>query len=180
VSLSLKKLPLRQQLYIFALIAALTALAAAWLVFLPQWERVEQARTQYRTELQQVRFVEVFVLDHSDMDAYLAELDQKQAALDKMLPETASLNEYLVQLESTARQSGVKLAMVKPVPPADKNGYFETQFEVTVKGSFFQILSFVKLLDEGPRFASMNTLSLHAQPGGLESKLVVRIFSMKK
>lgn len=180
MSLSLKKLPLKHKLYIFALAAALVTLATAWLVFLPQWERLEQARNQYQMELQQVRVVEVFVLDHSDLDGFLAELDQKQAELDKVLPETSALNDYLVQLEATAKKCGVKLIMVKPAPPVDKGGYFETQFDVAVKGSFFQTLSFVKLLDEGPRFAAMNTLSLHAQPVGLESKLLIRVFSLKK
>ena len=97
-----------------------------------------------------------------------------------MLPETTGIGEYLGQLETAAKQSGVILTQVKPGQPVDKGGYMETQLEVLVRGSFFQTLNFFKKLDEGQRFSAIGTASLHSKQGMLDSKLVVSIYSMKK
>lgn len=177
---SLKKLRLEHKLFIFCIAALAVGLLGTWLVFLPQWRRLEQINAEYRRELQQVQVVEAFVRDHPDIDQYLIQLDQRQAAINKMLPEKPAISDYLAQLEAAAKLSGVKLVQVKPAKTVDKKSYQETPLEVVTNGTFFQTLNFVKTLDEGQRLTIINNISLHERQGTLENKLAVKIFSIKR
>lgn len=180
MSLTWGKLEIKQKLILLGVVSLLAVGLTTLLLILPQLERLEQARAQYQQELRQVQVVEAFVRTHPDTDRYLAELDQKAAALSRGLPENVALGDYLAQLETVANISGVKLVQVKPSPPADKGGYQEIQLAVTVKGGFFQLLNFVKVLDGGPRFCAITKVSVQSQQGGLESQLAVNIYSLRR
>jgi Tfp pilus assembly protein PilO len=171
---------IKLRIILLAIIALLTVWSLTVLVFLPQRDRLTAMRAQCRRELQEVRCVEVFTLEHPDVEAYLTELDQKGLFLDKMLPAAANLEDYLAELETAARQSGVRLGQVQTAPWADNGHYQELRLEVSIQGSFYQMLHFLKQLEEGPRFSMVSGAVLHASPGTMDGKLDIRIFSLKK
>lgn len=173
-----KRFKLKQKIFLCAIVAGLIGWLAFWLAILPQWARLGQARAQYHQEAQQVRAVEAFVRNHPDQSGHLAALARQQAALNRALPDSAAVSDYLAQLEAAASISGVRLTHVKPALPADKGGYKETRLEVAVNGSFFQLLNFVKMLDDGPRLSTIAKLAIHAKPGGLENTFIISVYSV--
>jgi len=165
------------------LIFALVSLTAAWLltiyVFMPQWDDLDQQTASYQQEKQKLQVVEAYAIDHPNIDEHLAELDVKRASLDKLLPNSGNFTEYLLQVETAAKASGVKIIGVKPTQPVDKGQVNESMFEVVVRGTYFQTLDFVKRLDEGPRFNFVSAVAMRADQGVLESKLSILIYNTK-
>ena len=174
------KLPTKQKIVLLAIIVLLTLWSVTVLVFLPQRDRLATVRAECRRQLHEVQSAEALTLSHPDVEAYLTDLDQKRLFLGKMLPDTASLEDYLTQLDTIAKQSGVRLVQVQPSPSANRGDFQEIRLEVSIRGSLFQMLHFLKQLEEGPRFSMVSSASLHATQGAMDGKLVIEIFSLKK
>lgn len=167
-----------------AVLVLIVILLAAWAVtssvFLPQREELAALDEQHMLERQQIQIIRAYALDHPDVDSHLADLDKRWALVSKALPDNAGISDYLIELETAANQSGVALVQVQPKQPVEKAGYQETQLEVLIRGSFFQVLNFVKKMEEGPRFSVITNITVHSQQGVLESKLGVVIYNTKR
>lgn len=174
------KLEAKHRLILTTAVVLLTLWGMTVLLFAPQRERLAQVRAEARRELQAVRTVEVFTLKHPDVEAYLDELDKKRLFLGKMLPDAPSLESYSAQLEAAAKQSGVSLVQVRPVGFVDRGDYQEIRLAVSVRGSLVQMLRFLKLLEEGPRFSLVSRVALPAAQGTTDGSLDIRIFSLKQ
>lgn len=166
-----------------AVLVLIVILLAVWAVtssvFLPQREELAALGEQHRMEQHQVQIIKAYAINHPDIDTHLAELDNRWALISKALPDNPGISEFLIELEAAANQSGVALVQVKPTQPVNKEGYQETQLEVLIRGSFFQVLNFVKQMEEGSRFSVITNITVHSQQGVLESKLAVQIYNTK-
>ena len=160
---------------------SLTMFAAVWifvlLVYLPQTARNNELRQQLQAQQQQVKIVESFALAHPEADKYLTELDKRQAALDKMLPNNPDIGEFVLQVEWAARDSGVQVTQMKPSAPVNKEGYREIPVEILAKGNFFQTAAFIKKLEDSQRFVVTQNLSMQSKQGIIDSKISVSIYS---
>lgn len=160
---------------------ALIFLAAVWafflLLYLPQAARNSELREQLLMQQQQVKAIETFALAHPEADKYLAELDRRQAVLDKMLPANTELSDFVVQVERAAKEAGVQIAQLKPSAPVNKEGYREIPVEILVKGSFFQTAAFLKKLEDGQRFSLVQTLSMQARPNMLDCRINATVYA---
>ncbi len=174
------KLQIKHKVLLAAVALVLGVWSAAGLVLLPQRDRLAAVRDECRREAQAVRAIEAFTLRHPDVEAYLAELDRKSEFLGRMLPDTTSLADYSGQLATAAKQSGVVLARLEPVRFADKGDYQEIQLEVSLRGSQFQLLHFLKLIEDGPRFSVVTRAALPVAQGAGDSRLDIRIFSLRR
>jgi len=152
-----------------------------WLFYfsliVPQQEQITVLAAQAQVAGQRVRIIETFALAYPDADKYLTEVDKKFAQANRMLPDNLDIREFLLQMEGAAKAGGVQLVLLQPGQSANKNGYREIPIEITIKGNFFQMASFLKRLEDSARFCNVVRLSLQSQPGGLESKLAVLIYS---
>ena len=147
------------------------------LVYLPQAARNNELRAQLEERRQQVSLVEKFALAHPEADKYLAELDQRQIMLDKMLPNNPNLSDFILQVERGARESGVQVSQLKPAVSVNKEGYREIPVEILIKGNFFQTAAFIKKLEDGQRFMLVQNLSMLSKQGIIDSKLNISIYS---
>lgn len=164
-------------------LSVLVLLAGWWAVvgvFLPQRERLAAVRAEYRRELGEAQAVETFALGHPDVEAYLAELNQRRLYVGKMLPDRVGLEDYRTRLETVARQSGATLIRIDSTAPVDRGGYQETRLEVTVEGSVVSLLSFIKQLEEDSRFTVINSAFLRFDQRAGNCNLKIRIYSAGK
>lgn len=176
-----KEFSLKHKLILFAVATLLAAWVAWFFVFQPQRLRLAELDSQYRSEKRQVDAIEAHVLAHPDATKHMAELDAQRRIVDRMLPESPGVSDFLVLVEKAARASGVQLLNVKPAAQVNKNNYQETPLDILVRGDFFQTVGFLKQLEDAPRFNSVTTLTMNMKPGGgLETKLQVVIYSVKK
>lgn len=175
-----KYLTLKRKIVLFAVGALLAVWVVSLLVFLPQRTRLAELDAMYQAERRQVEIIEAHILAHPDAARHMAELDARRAVVDRLLPESPGVGDFLVAVERAARAGGVQLLHVRPGPAAAKSGYQETPLEVLVRGDFFKTVAFLRQMEDGPRFSAVNGLTMSVKNGVLESKLNVVIFSVKK
>lgn len=176
-----KEFSLKHKLVLFALVTVLAALVTWFFVFQPQRLRLAELDGRYRNEKRQVDTIEAHVLAHPDPAKHMAELDARRRVVDRMLPETPGVSDFLVIVEKAARASGVQIMHIKPAQVVSRNNYQETPLDILIRGDFFQTVAFLKQLEDAPRFNSVNSLALNMKlGGGLETKLQVVIYSVKK
>ncbi|MEN6413524.1 MAG: type 4a pilus biogenesis protein PilO [Veillonellales bacterium] len=167
----------KQKSAVFA-VALLLLAALFYLVFFsPQHQRMLNLQNQYQTERQKVKSIEAFALVHPNIDQYLTELDGQFAQVEKQLPESLAIGDFLIQAEQVSQDSGVQLMHIKPLPVINKNGYREIPLEVVIKGKFSQTIAFLKKLEEISRFNAVTNMSVQSKQGILESKLTVILYS---
>lgn len=163
---------------------AVCALAAVWavtlLVFAPQRALLAQLDGQYQAERRQVDTIEAYALAHPDAAKHLAELDARRVMVDRLLPASPGVSDFLVQVEKAARAGGVQLMHIRPAATVAKSGYQETPLEILVRGDFFQTVAFLRQLEDGTRFSAVSGLTMGMKQGMLESKLQVMIYNLKK
>ncbi len=176
-----KELSLKHKLILFAVVAVLAAVVTWSFVFQPQRHRLTELDGLYRNEKRQVDTIEAYVLAHPDPAKHMAELETRRRSVDRMLPETPGVSDFLVVVEKAARASGVQVIHIKPAQPVSRNNYQETPLDILVRGDFFQTAGFLKQLEDAPRFNAVNSLAMNMKlGGGLETKLQVVIYSVKK
>jgi type IV pilus assembly protein PilO len=146
-------------------------------VLLPQELRITELKAAKMELERKNAVVQDFSKKHADTNTYLAEIDKKTAWVDAMLPNSAELGGFLTQLEQAAEASSVQLSEVKPGQNISKAGYQAVPIEVTIRGTFAQILSFLQRLDNAKRFTSVNNVSVKSQQGMLDGKLTIVIYS---
>lgn len=166
--------------YIIVL-SILVLLAVIWtfllLIYLPQTARNNELRQQLFSQQQQIKTVEAFALAHSEADKHLAELERRQAMLDRMLPSSPDLSDFVVQMERAAKEAGVQISQLKPSVPVNKEGYREIPVEILIKGNFFQTAAFFKKLEDGQRFSLVQTLSMQSRQSVLDCKVNATVYA---
>ncbi|MDR7865996.1 MAG: type 4a pilus biogenesis protein PilO [Sporomusaceae bacterium] len=176
-----KELSLKHKLMLFAFVTVLVAVVAWSFVFQQQRLRLVELDGRYRSEKRQVDAIEAHVLAHPDPAKHMAELDIRRRVVDRALPETPGVSDFLVIVEKAARASGVQIMHIKPAAVVSRNNYQETPLDILVRGDFFQTAGFLKQLEDAPRFNSVNSLAMNMKlGGGLETKMQVVIYSVKK
>jgi Tfp pilus assembly protein PilO len=159
-------------------LALLLALAAAVssLALYPQEARIDARQQQLRQELQKVAAVENYVLTHPDMDKHLQDLQQALLRVEKSLPGSMDVSDFLSALERDARAAGVRLTAVKPGAVTDRTGYREMPLEVSVEGNYFATLSFLKKLEDGIRFNLPVSFLIQQKQNTLATRLNLLIY----
>lgn len=145
---------------------------------LPARQRITDLENQLKIERQWVKQAQEFSLIYPEPAKHLKQLDDKLHLLAQMLPAESQISEFLLQSEAAARDSSVKLTMLKPGTVVIKNGCREYPVELAVRGDFFQIMNFIKAVEANVRFNNVNSLLMQVKSGYLESKLSVTIYSL--
>ena len=143
----------------------------------PQRANIAVLAAQYQAEQQRVQVIETYAKQHPDSGAHLKELDQKLTQINVKLPDQPELGEFIKEIEQASKLSGMRLAEIKPAVAINKAGYREIPIEILLRGSFANLLEFVKAIESGKRFTSIATTNIQAKQGMLEVKLTMNIYS---
>lgn len=162
-------------------LAIITIIATSWFVYLllfqPQIDQIEQLRTQYHIERQQVKIIEDFLLVHPNPEQYIVELDKKLLHIDTMLPDNPEISTFLVHTEQLARECGLQLNYLKPLKIINKESHREYEMEISLIGNFNQAMNFLNKFEKKSRFVNVIIISMQANKDRLETKLSAKIYS---
>jgi len=138
-----------------------------------QQMRISELTQQVHAEKKKAGLINDFVITHPDVERYIAGLENQALQADRMLPDNPQIQEFLLQIEASANVSGVNLLHIQPGISSYVGGHGEIPIEITTQGNFFQTITFLKKMEDCPRFNSVVRLSLQSQAGFIESNLVV-------
>jgi type IV pilus assembly protein PilO len=157
------------------LVLALGVLGSSLLLY-PQEARINAIASQVQAERQKVVVVENFVLAHPDADKRLLDLQQSLVKVEKALPGSLDVSVFMSQLERDAIATGVRLVQIRPSALADRAGYREMPIEVSVEGTYYATLAFLKKLEDGERFSLPTAFLIQRKQDKLLTRLNLQIF----
>lgn len=146
------------------------------LVLYPQQARIADLSQKLQQERQKLAFVEKFILTYPDGEKRLTELQQSLLKVEKALPGTLGVSDFMAQLQRDAQASGVRLINLKPSVLVDRAGYREMPIEVSVEGGYFQTMAFLKKLEDGERFSLPMSFLIQKKQEKLATRLNLQIF----
>ena len=147
------------------------------IILFPQEMRIHELERQMQAEQQKVTAVENFILAHPNTEQHLTDLQRLQVKTELLLPGQLDVSIYISQLEKAARTSGVKLLNVKPAAVIDRAGYREMPVELSVEGTFYAVMSFIKKMEDGERFAMPTAFLIQPKLNILMARLNLQIFA---
>jgi Tfp pilus assembly protein PilO len=177
VNISLDNVQVKHKVLLISLGFILVCSAAYFGAIRPQRMAITTMKAQYQTERQRVKAITDYVRTNPDPDQHLADVHSKVAVVDRMLPNTGDIGAFLLQLQAAAKQSNVQLSQVRPGQASNMNNLGNIPVELKIKGSYFQVLDFLRLLENETRFVKIISINLHAQGDLLESKLALLVYS---
>ena len=93
-------------------------------------------------------------------------LRQEIEADEARLPADVELDRFLERLESSARETRVRVETLTPRPVADRGLFREQQVDVRVSGSFTRIYSLLDRLERSGPLARVEQLQITGAPEG--------------
>jgi type IV pilus assembly protein PilO len=143
----------------------------------PQRERIAELETQRASDLVKLQLVDDFSRQHPQLDAYLADLDQKILQTDGLLPSDPAVSAFVIQIQQAARDTSVEIFHIVPGVYLNKAGYYEIPVEVGVRGSFFKVVEFIQRCESLSRFTSIAMVAIQEKQGLLECKIPLVIYT---
>ncbi|MBC8015180.1 MAG: type 4a pilus biogenesis protein PilO [Sporomusaceae bacterium] len=173
------KLQTTHKIGIFAIGAVLISYLLYELVLSPQFTKIDDLTAKLKSEQQQVKVIEAFVLAHPNPEQHLAELDNKLMQVDNKFPDNPNMSNFLSQVEQLSRDCGVRLNYLKPIKIVnkDKEGYREYDVEFAISGTYSQNMNFLNKTENGLRFINISRIAMKLDNKGLDSKILAKIYS---
>ena len=165
------------------LVAALCIAAAAMAVFIlflypGQEEEIASAERELNMLKQQKKQLERFAAAHAHAADDVRRLEKQEKTADKLLPKQINSAEFLTSLQQWSRKSGIKIEKILPGEEKTYEAYREQQIVVTGKGTYFEWLDFLYLMEQDGRFIDIREVHGKADKTGVfEAVVTVFIFA---
>ena len=153
-----------------ALAATFVLLVAAYIYFgwMPMQDEI--ARVERNVETQQRILARNLKLakDLPRKRKEYAELKKQLRVALNMLPKKSQIPDLLEGVTRAGKNAGLEFTVFQPLPEVRKQFYAEVPVNLTVTGTYRQLLSFLKRVGEMPRIVDVKNLTLsQAQAKGL-------------
>lgn len=143
------------------------AFAMLGLCALVWWEKgaIEQSRADLAATNDQIDAARKQVAKINELERDVIVQRELDAAVREILPSDQDVTNYVRTLQGFADKSHVQISSLKPKSGGreDKQNKLDFQragYELTFQGDAFQLLSFLDLIEQNPRFMSVNTFTL--------------------
>jgi Tfp pilus assembly protein PilO len=152
-------------------IGASLVLIGAWffLLWKPAGNDLDKANQEKAAAEQRASELETRLAHLKDLEANAAVLERDRALLAEAIPSTDLLDQFILQVNERAARAGVSFVSVSPQQPsagtaapgtAAVGGPTNIGLQIQVTGDYFQLLSFLEELRDGPRLVTVETFSL--------------------
>lgn len=180
MAFAFKKLGVREKTLLFILAMVILNWLFYFGIYAPQQMQLTELAEELQANQSKISVIEAFIAKHPDIAAYDAELDGQWRAVSKSLPEEPAISEVLGDLEKIAQESKMQLVSMQPSQEAadkkEQKRYQEMVLKLKVKGTYFQLLDFLKNMEGMERFVTVQSITSRSTNGVLESDLSVVVY----
>lgn len=156
----LLKLPLYQRLAILAVLVVLLVGAFAWVVLLPEYEKIgEMDQELSRLEADLIQKQRIANNLPKFKEEFLKLEEQLKAALTQ-LPNKKEIPSLLTNLATIARDNGLDVVSFSPRGEVSKGFYAEVPGSVDLVGTYHQIAEFAQAVSKLSRIVNISDLEL--------------------
>ncbi len=159
-------LPLWQK--VVALVVIVIVIIAGY--FFLGWQPLQQGIEQQQAQVEQQRVIlkknQRLAKDLPRKRAEFAKLEKQLKVALNMLPKKSQIPDLLESVTWAGKDSGLEFATFKPMGESAKQIYAEVPVDITVKGTYRQLVTFLKRVGEMPRIVAIKNLSIRQGKAG--------------
>jgi type IV pilus assembly protein PilO len=155
-------LPLPMWQKALALAATFVLLVAVYFYFvwMPLQEEIERQSAQVEQQRILLKKNQNLAKDLPKKRKEFAKLEQQLKVALNMLPKKSQIPDLLENVSWAGKDSGLEFSVFKPEGETPKQIYAEVPVSLNVRGTFRQLLTFLKRVGEMPRIVAVKNLSL--------------------
>jgi len=165
-------LPLWQKLLGLAAVFILMIVGFLYLDLMPLEENIERMKSQVERERIQLKKNQLLAKDLPKKREEFAKLEKQLTVALNMLPKKSQIPDLLENVSWAGKDSGLDFALFTPKAENVQQIYAEVPVDVSVKGSFRQLMTFLKRVGEMPRIVAVKNLNL--VKGKTEDNLTIK------
>jgi len=159
-------LPLWQKLV--ALIVIVIVIVAGY--FFLGWQPLQQDIESQQAQVEQQRIIlkknQRLAKDLPRKRAEFAKLEKQLKVALNMLPKKSQIPDLLESVSWAGKDSGLEFSVFKPKGESPKQIYAEVPVDISVKGTYRQLLTFLKRVGEMPRIVAIKNLNITQSKAG--------------
>lgn len=143
---------------------------------------LQRAAGEYRREAalakQEINEVVNFQNAHLDRKAYQKELDMRQSQVVKAFPDHIAQADFLLEIQRLAGQAKLQLLQVEPGKIMQNDERQTLPVRIRMQGGYFGLLKFIRELQDGERFVTVQELGITAENNELVTDIMVNIYAV--
>ncbi len=95
-----------------------------------------------------------------EFEKKISELDGQLAMIRRQLPEKKEIPDLLDQISNLGAQSGLQFQLFNPLPEAEKDFYAEVPVDLSIVGSFHNVVDFFDKVAHMPRIVTITNIEI--------------------
>lgn len=155
-------LPMRRQLSLLALIAAIGVWIGLLLFAWPQWLALSQLHRQNDEQLK------LAAQQQAQLQKARARRNDERDAETAALPASDDIGELSMMLSSIAEAQNIRLRRIAPGEPIQTASHRQRPLNLKFDGDYSQMLRFIQNLNTAPRPLTVGALEIAADDNGLD------------
>ena len=161
-------IPLWQKAVALAGISLLIIISYVYLGWVPLQEKIESQQASVETQRILLKKNQALARNLPKKRAEFAKLEKQLKVALNMLPKQSQIPDLLEDVSWAGKDSGLEFSVFTPKGEAVKQIYAEVPVDISITGSYRQLLTFLKRVGEMPRIVAVKNLALtQASAGGL-------------
>lgn len=168
--------PLLPRLTLLLTVIAAVILGGAWLLWMSQWDGIEQGRaeeeklrTAFREKVRQSQNLEMLRTQKTYVVAEVAKLERQ-------LPGKAEMDAMLSEINQAGVSRGLQFELFKPGQVRLTEHYAELPIDIRMSGSYHALAGFVSDIANLPRIVTMDHLMITRQKESLAFQAVAHTY----
>lgn len=111
-----------------------------------------------------------------DLDEYYRQLRAEDVRVKSLLPDNDGITDLLVSLSNLSKGQNVRIASIKQGAFVDRKTYYEIPLEVTVTGTYPDLIRFINKLENAPRLNSLTKIAVRGEEYLLTTQLAMVVY----
>ncbi|HBS60038.1 MAG TPA: hypothetical protein DEA44_12300 [Firmicutes bacterium] len=112
----------------------------------------------------------------ADPDEYYRQLREEDIRVRTLLPDNEGIADLLVSLNNLSKGQNVWIGSIKQGAFVDRKTYYEIPLEITVTGTYPDLIKFINKLEHGPRFNSLTKMAVRGEDYLLTMQLAMVVY----
>lgn len=168
---------------VFGMVCILWLLLTLLFVFTvhyPIREEAEAIRRETELVTKEVVSIENFTNKHLNIKGYAEEVGKRHERADRALPNELEQSAVLGMLQRNALNNKVQLVSVSPGQIKKESRLMELPIQIKLSCNYFQLLDFLKTLQDEERFVKLNRLNVRTVDNRLSFEIEAAVYALEE
>ena len=147
-------------------------------VHIPAQKEIQQMEHEAADLSLKIIDIENFANKHQNIKEYAADISKRQEKVDKALPNALEQSSVINLLQRHALNRQLQLVSITPGQTKTEHGLTMLPLQIKMNCDYFQLLDFLKAIQEDARFLQITRLGAHSADDRLSFEIEANVYSM--